>query len=49
MRRYQARPRWELERSLRRQALRRGVLVGIGGVVLLLVAWGFLVALLGLA
>lgn len=45
MRRRQATARWELERALRRAALRRGVAIGAGGVLLVLVGWLFLVML----
>lgn len=44
-RRRQAVPHWELERALRRAALRRGILVGLGGALVALVAFGFLVLL----
>lgn len=48
MSRRQATARWELERSLRRAAFRRGVLVALGGVVLVAVGWLFLVGLFSL-
>jgi len=40
--RQQATRRWDLERSLRRRALTRGVLYGVAIAV---VAWGFVVLL----
>lgn len=43
--RRQATARWELERSLRRAALRRGVIVVAGAVVFLAGTWVFLVLL----
>jgi len=43
---YQARPKWDLERSLRRKALREATVRVVGGFIVALLAWAFIFALL---
>lgn len=48
MRRQQATTRWELERALRRQILRRGFVMVIAGIAFGISVYGFLVLLFSL-
>lgn len=46
MKTYQARPKWDLERSLRRRLLVETTLRVLGGFVVALLMWAFLFALI---